>query len=787
MGAYYISESQVGLLKSSIVIVGCFTLVRAVVAHIGCRTMEASSLLGDGQPPKETLGLDSSGASVRTLEASVGRVRRLVALGSLVFAATVGAVWGSDLATWGAGGGPALEARDDDGAGLDAYSGYPIGSPMPDFHLTLVDNTTFEYSEIYRSKYGNLPMIIVALDGVDPWMRWMAESADSLRSFAENAPSGVSVLFAGYGKQGAAAVAKLRGRFIDAVGEAPEQLYFARTPLEEASGELIAILSQPLWRSARYGWAASAGGEAISGLRLDCKFEWCSAAGALDSITVVPGGDACADDFDTGKFGAESYALVTAASCDSLTEAAERVFWGTSAAGAIVASANPLLEPVGTYDSSWYGQLGTTISEGDAARVEALMGDAANVTLNLTESLGPGFFVAVDARGNLYNLGYRYVQDFRFVQWEAVYLEYLSNLDVADEKSGAFVVPVFDADVLNDMTESPARTVTLPPKDFLRHFSSLVIETELTCHNDGQTDQSCADWDHCVTIWADCGGATDVSATVNLAPVTPAAAPNPHRRLEVGGEPNELARYVTPFRRDVGRWRSDRTALMPLLFAGGGDGGTCNVSAKVTSGTGWALTVDLRFEDYDAAPADAPATLLELVFPGDSTDDDYERDFDSLASYNANKTVTFDAPEAATRVELVATISGHGDCEFEPTSHHYDINGETYSVEFFHAGTMWGCVEEVRNGVEPNEHGTWNYGRDGWCDGSPVDAHVFDVTASVDLGATNELTYRAQSYGDDDARWTSALDHVYLDPVTLTDGCGGYMLMTAYLAFYDVV
>ena len=127
------------------------------------------------------------------------------------------------------------------------------------------------------------------------------------------------------------------------------------------------------------------------------------------------------------------------------------------------------------------------------------------------------------------------------------------------------------------------------------------------------------------------------------------------------------------------------------------------------------------------------------------------------------------------------------DCEFEPTSHHYDINGETYSVEFFHAGTMWGCVEEVRNGVEPNEHGTWNYGRDGWCDGSPVDAHVFDVTASVDLGATNELTYRAQSYGDDDARWTSALDHVYLDPVTLTDGCGGYMLMTAYLAFYDVV
>ena len=97
---------------------------------------------------------------------------------------------------------------------------------------------------------------------------------------------------------------------------------------------------------------------------------------------------------------------------------------------------------------------------------------------------------------------------------------------------------------------------------------------------------------------------------------------------------------------------------------------------------------------------------------------------------------------------------------------------------------MWGCVEEVPNGVEPNEHGTWNYGRDGWCDGSPVDAHVIDVTDAVALGGVNELTYRAQSYGDDDARWTAALKHIYLDPETLTDGCGGYMLMTAYLAFY---
>ena len=303
--------------------------------------------------------------------------------------------------------------------------------------------------------------------------------------------------------------------------------------------------------------------------------------------------------------------------------------------------------------------------------------------------------------------------------------------------------------------------------------------------------RSCAKWDHCITVWADCDGLESVRATVP--PGGGGQHDDARRRLEVGGEPNELARYVTSFRRDVGTWRSDRTSLMPLLFANAGEGGTCNFSATVTSGTGWTVSSRLKFEG-DSANAEeftAPDSILELVWPGDETDDStlYERPFDSLASYNANQTVFFETPAAASKVELVSTISGHGDCEFEPTSHHYEVNNETYSIEFFEAGTMWGCAEQVRFGLEPNEHGTWNYGRDGWCDGSPVKMHVFDVTDAVHADETklNQITYKAQSYGDDDARWTASLGNVYLTPTTLTDGCGGFMLVTSYLVFYAAV
>ena len=74
------------------------------------------------------------------------------------------------------------------------------------------------------------------------------------------------------------------------------------------------------------------------------------------------------------------------------------------------------------------------------------------------------------------------------------------------------------------------------------------------------------------------GGAANASAS--------ASAAGRRRRLqEVGGAPNELARIITPFRRQVGHWLIDVTPLMPLLYHD-----RCNFTADVTSGHGWAAT-----------------------------------------------------------------------------------------------------------------------------------------------------------------------------------------------------
>ena len=66
------------------------------------------------------------------------------------------------------------------------------------------------------------------------------------------------------------------------------------------------------------------------------------------------------------------------------------------------------------------------------------------------------------------------------------------------------------------------------------------------------------------------------------------------------------------------------------------------------------------------------------------------------------------------------------------------------------------------------------------------DAKKAGHSGTLDPDATNNITYFALSWGsDDDARFDASMHHEYTTPTTLTDGCGGYILMSSNLVFYS--
>lgn len=84
-----------------------------------------------------------------------------------------------------------------------------------------------------------------------------------------------------------------------------------------------------------------------------------------------------------------------------------------------------------------------------------------------------------------------------------------------------------------------------------------------------------------------------------------------------------------------------------------------------------------------------------------------------------------------------------------------------------------GCANRVSDGAVPNEHGTWLYGRDGWCCGMDVVPWVVDITDQIYIGGReNKVKYFGWFNGSD--------PHPTRDPVK-------NIVMRSYLVYYKSV
>ncbi|RXN10609.1 septin-7 isoform X1 [Labeo rohita] len=298
----------------------------------------------------------------------------------------------------------------------------------------------------------------------------------------------------------------------------------------------------------------------------------------------------------------------------------------------------------------------------------------------------------------------------------------------------AISVPVFDRHLMQG--DTGARVEVDLPGDFM-NYDILELDASLSCP--GRRDETCAHWDHTVQLYVCCDPTS------------------PYCNLELG-------RWITAFRRGTGHWLTDVTPLIPLL-----NDKKCVFTMKtVPWAMPWMTSLNLRFSHSNKTGnySDGlyPFKVMSL-FPGGTFDKDYNSRYQEIK---------FSVPASTKKVELYAVITAHGSdenfCgEFCVTSHHFLINRSINNTLVFEsAGTPLGCAMRVAEGAVPNEHGTWLYGRAGWCDGLQVDPWRTDITSQLDLSGTNSVLYFGLFEGRNP------------DPKTNP----GYIIMYSFLVFY---
>uniref|UniRef100_A0A4W4EBS1 Peptide-N-glycosidase F N-terminal domain-containing protein n=1 Tax=Electrophorus electricus TaxID=8005 RepID=A0A4W4EBS1_ELEEL len=444
--------------------------------------------------------------------------------------------------------------------------------------------------------------------------------------------------------------------------------------------------------------------------RLNARYDWLNGYWEPKSYSLVDAGNGC----EPKTAAAGAVAWVSEGGCSFYTKI--KTMADSKAVGVLVYAlpGNPIQDMnCDAEECATPLSIPASMLHMEPAVVQALlMRKPVNVSFQVTPS--PNFFIAINQQGELAEMGWFLYPTFRFLSWQAQWFDFFEDL-VGRLKRPAVVVPVLD-DALMQGKAGAQAVVQLPSA--LQEYDTLELDAALSCP--GRRDETCAHWDHTVQLLVCCERFS------------------PYCDLELG-------RWITAFHRGTGRWLTDVSPLLPLLSSD-----RCALTMKtVPWAMPWIASLNLRFSHSNRSGNSSemlrPFKLTSL-YNGGTFDKDYNRRFQEIK---------FIIPVSAKKVELYAVITGHGsdenECgEFCVTSHYFLVNNMyNNSLTFESAGSALGCALRVGEGAVPNEHGTWLYGRGGWCDGLQVDPWRVDITPQLDMGGSNTILYFGLYDGQD--------------------------------------
>lgn len=321
--------------------------------------------------------------------------------------------------------------------------------------------------------------------------------------------------------------------------------------------------------------------------------------------------------------------------------------------------------------------------------------------------------------------------DFTMVAYEPMHWEFAVARDerLATEDDPLMLTGIDGREFEN---ETITFAVEFPPATEMAQYTGLAVDLTQVC-----ASQAACEWDRIMHLYI-CG--PDDGDTCST----------------------EVARWITAYGMG-GRWVTDISPLLPL-FAGGG---TLKFRLYVW---GYQAKNYLSFRLTKGGDP-APVGWKKLFSGNPRFDENYNEQYAPLS-------VTL--PPTATKAAIVAYITGHGNgseeancAEFCPFESLFVVNGTKFEKDHPLAATNDGCIQQVPDGVVPNQYGSWPFGRAGWCPGLNVSPWIADITDAL-VSGENTIAFEAYLDGN-----------TYTPVVTDPNGYRAEINASSYLVWWE--
>ncbi len=242
-------------------------------------------------------------------------------------------------------------------------------------------------------------------------------------------------------------------------------------------------------------------------------------------------------------------------------------------------------------------------------------------------------------------------------------------------------------------------------------WAKIILVQSLKCDSSTKADKyPCGEWDY---IW---NTFVKVPTKDSFELFTIGSFVTPYgKRLWLGGEKGW-------------QWEYDVTDYAPILHG----------KLDIITGNNQEL-LDLKFLFIKGKPI-RDVLSVENIYPYGN----YK--YEDLANDSVLKTKKIYLRPDAKSYKLKAIISGHGHagprncCEWDSKTHSYYINDWDHF--------RWNVWKDCGNNPIYPQGGTWPFDRAGWCPGTKVDEHEFELTPLVKPGDTIDFDYGIEYFSD---------------------------------------